>query len=137
MQEQDRETKLHTAELMEAMQQEIRERGYRKSELSEARHLANLDEETGSDEALAVLETLQDLKTNPVAAPKTGNPVKRMIQSVIRKLTLFTVFPAFVHQNRFNAEAVKLLELQEREIEELKEKIRLLEATAGESEDAR
>ncbi|MBR6380431.1 MAG: hypothetical protein IKS07_01975 [Lachnospiraceae bacterium] len=114
-----------TAKIEESLRESVLRAGHTPAQMAEAKRIANLDEADSADFERE-LDRLHDLERNPVELPKTANPVKRAVQKMISRLTLFSVHPAFQHQNRYNCAATALMEKQAAEIGRLQEEVTAL-----------
>ena len=99
--------KIDVEKIMSEIRQEIKDKGYTKEEISYAQILANMDsaslDKCYNRRALRTkYDYISNHYNNPIYFELKGNPIKVMIQRLIRRTFLFVIFPAFHYQNVFN-----------------------------------
>lgn len=118
--------KIDVEKIMSEIRQEIKDKGYTKEEINYAQMLANMDnanlENCYNRRALRTkYEYISTHFTNPVYFELKGNPVKVLLQRIIRRFFLFVIFPAFHYQNVFNEGVVDCIRQLKNYIEENEE----------------
>lgn len=99
--------------IMEEIRQEIKEKGYKESDLdftdiavaSAKSVVSGYDREELDQQAAYLNANCQ----NPIYFPLSGNPIKVFCQRILRRCWLFVIFQAFQFQNRFNCSVTRFL----------------------------
>ncbi len=99
--------KIDVQEIMAGIRQEIAAKGYTKEEISYAQALANMDaaslDKCYNPRVLRMkCDYVRGHFANPIYFELKGNPVKVLLQKVIRRAFLFVIYPAFHFQNVYN-----------------------------------
>lgn len=114
--------------IMEEIRQEIREKGYKESDLDFSDIVIDSTRSAASgydpEEMERQAAYLNANSQNPIYFPLIGNPVKVFFQKIIRRCFLFVIFQAFQFQNKFNVSVtcflnqVRNYQLENRELKE-------------------
>ncbi len=120
--------------IMEEIRNEIKEKGYSASELSfQDVAIPKVHGIYGEDSAAGLAEGIVEASACQrvdLYYPLAGNPVKRIIKKIIRKIVGLVLIPITLEQERYNAAMVrnmqfvqKYMNYQQQEIEDLKKQV--------------
>lgn len=111
-------------EIMNQIRKEIKEKGYRLSDLSfddiELSKDFHNEFEESYEENLKYINSYFAIQSY---LPLEGNPLVVLVKKVIRKLTFFYVNPISEQQTNFNLRLIRVVNEQNAMIEELKEEL--------------